>query len=84
MYQQPGRIILHLVNLTNAGTWRQPVDELISVGPFDLSLKLPQSVQRRHAQLLVSGGSVKVVSHGPLVHIRLNSILDHEVLVIGG
>ena len=27
LYRQPGRLILHLVNLSNAGTWRQPVHE---------------------------------------------------------
>jgi hypothetical protein len=32
LYRQPGRVILHLVNLTNAGAWRSPVDELIPVG----------------------------------------------------
>jgi hypothetical protein len=31
LYRQPGRVILHLVNLTNPGAWRSPVDELISV-----------------------------------------------------
>lgn len=29
LYHQPGRLVLHLVNLTSACTWRQPVDELI-------------------------------------------------------
>jgi hypothetical protein len=32
LYRQPGRLILHLVNLTSAGTWRQPVHELIPIG----------------------------------------------------
>src|SRR5438876_990471 len=34
LYRQPGRLILHLVNLTSAGAWRQPVHELIPVGPL--------------------------------------------------
>ena len=28
LYRQPGRLVLHLVNLTNAGTWRAPIDEI--------------------------------------------------------
>jgi hypothetical protein len=41
-----------LINLTNAGTWRAPVDALIPVGPLSVRVKLP-------------------------------TILDHEVVVIG-
>jgi len=41
LYHQPGRLILHLVNLTSAGTWRQPVHELIAIGPLQVRLKLP-------------------------------------------
>ena len=29
LYEQPGRLILHLVNLTSEATWRAPLDELI-------------------------------------------------------
>ena len=33
LYQKNDSLILHIVNLTSAGTWRQPVDEYIPVGP---------------------------------------------------
>ena len=29
LYEQPSRLILHLVNLTSEATWRAPLDELI-------------------------------------------------------
>ena len=45
LYREPGRLILHLVNLTSAGTWRQPVHELIPVGPLRAKVKLPGDVQ---------------------------------------
>ena len=32
LYRQPGRLVIHLVNLTNSATWRQPIHELITVG----------------------------------------------------
>jgi len=34
LYKQGERLLLHLVNLTSAGTWRAPVEELIPVGPI--------------------------------------------------
>ena len=41
LYRQPGRLILHVVNLTNEGTWRGPLDELIPVGPHEVRIKIP-------------------------------------------
>lgn len=49
LYQQPGRLILHLVNLTNAAAWRAPIDELIPVGPLKVKVKLPDGVPGREA-----------------------------------
>src|SRR5262249_61640508 len=42
LYRQGNRLILHLVNLTNAGTWRQPVEELIPIGPITVTGRLLQ------------------------------------------
>ena len=44
LYQQQGRLILHLVNLTSSGTWRSPIDELIPIGPLKVKVKLPIAV----------------------------------------
>jgi len=63
LYRQTGRAILHLVNLTNAGTWRQPVHELIPVGPLTVRIKLPQDVPGRKVRLLVSGETPSFVLH---------------------
>ena len=41
LYEQPGRMILHLVNLTSEATWRAPLDELIKVGPFYVKMRCP-------------------------------------------
>ena len=54
LYRQPGRLILHLVNLTSAGTWRPPVDELIPVGPFQIRVRLPEGVRPTTMKRLVS------------------------------
>ena len=55
LYRQPGRLILHLVNLTSAGTWRQPVHELIPVGPLKLRVQRPADVRGKRVRLLVAG-----------------------------
>src|SRR5207247_6918240 len=47
LYEQPGRTILHLVNLTSEATWRAPLDELIRVGPFRVTM--PPLDRRRNA-----------------------------------
>jgi hypothetical protein len=80
LYSQQGRVILHLVNLTSAGTWRAPVEELTPVGPLRVKVKLPVRLNTANARLLVSGGSRPMPSPGV---VEIASILDHEVVVIG-
>ncbi len=82
LYQQPGRLILHLVNLTSEATWRAPLDELIKVGPFRVSVKLPPGLVPRSARLLVAGGTRPLQRENDTAAVTVDSILDHEVLVI--
>jgi Hypothetical glycosyl hydrolase 6 len=83
LYAQPGRMILHIVNLTSEATWRAPLDELIRVGPFTVKIGLPQQPTRRTARLLVSGADKPVRVVGGMGAIEIDSILDHEVIVVG-
>jgi hypothetical protein len=83
LYQQPGRLILHLVNLTSAGTWRQPVHEMIPVGPLRISLRLPKDVNGSRARLLVSEEPAKTWRKPGVAGLEVKSIYDHEVIVIG-
>ena len=55
LYRQPGRLVLHFVNLTNEGGGRGPVDELLPVGPVRVRVRLPPDVSGRALRLLVSG-----------------------------
>ena len=82
LYQQAGRLILHLVNLTSAGTWRSPVDELIPIGPLKVRVKLPQGLTGRNAKYLVSGGPAAVAVKQGWAELDVKSILDHEVVVV--
>jgi hypothetical protein len=82
LYRQQQRLILHLVNLTNAGTWRQPVDELIPVGPIRVSVRLPEGVRGQHARSLVSNKKMSAAKNASWFSFQIKSILDHEVVVI--
>jgi hypothetical protein len=71
-------MILHMVNLTSEATWRAPLDELIRLGPFKVKVALPPHVRRPTARLLVPGGETE----GETGVIGIESILDHEVIVV--
>lgn len=82
LYRQPGRIVLHLVNLISAGTWRGPIDELIPIGPLQVRVKLPEDVKGRTVQFLVSGAQAAAHTKQGWAELGVKSILDHEVIVI--
>jgi hypothetical protein len=82
LYRQEGRLVLHVVNLTSAGTWRTPVHELIPVGPFRVSVRLSHGVSGRELRTLVSATPLKSSVSEGWIHFELPSIVDHEVLVI--
>ena len=82
LYRQEERIILHLVNLTNAGTWRTPLHELIAVGPFQVKVQLPEGLATSSVKFLVAVEETKVSSAGNWVSFEISSITDHEVCVI--
>jgi hypothetical protein len=83
LYQQKKKLILHLVNLTNAGTWRAPVDEVIPVGPLSVRVQLPDGIHGNRIQLLVSKRPAHAKVNRGWTHFELTTVLDHEVVVIG-
>ncbi|HVU37353.1 MAG TPA: beta-galactosidase [Opitutales bacterium] len=82
LYRQPGRAIVHLVNLTNPNTWRGPVEELIPVGPLKVACKLPEGVSGKSLRLLVSSQKPTLTVINGHAQFELSSILDQEVAVI--
>ncbi len=82
LYRQPGRLILHLVNLTSVGTWRGPIDEFIAVGPFEVKVKLPEDVRGKSIQQLVSTAKSSIGVRQGWATFEVKSILDHELVVI--
>jgi len=83
LYRQENRLILHLVNLTSTGTWRQPMHELISVGPLRVKIELPSEVRPRSLQLLVARKKTRFAVRNGWVQFEVSSVLDHEVGVVG-
>ena len=82
LYEQSGRVVLHVVNLTSEATWRAPVDELIRVGPFKITMPLPTGVAKPRARLLVAGTAPAVTVSSGTASLEIPSILDHEVVVL--
>ena len=80
LYHQPGRVVLHLVNLSPAG--HEPMEELFPVGPHRIAVRLPGDVNGAAAKALVRGESLPVQVTDGWAHVELPSLLDHEVLVI--
>jgi hypothetical protein len=82
LYRQPGRLILHCVNLTNPGAWRAPVDELYPVGPLRVRVRLPGDLTPRRLRLLVGSARPALKVERPWARFDLPSLLDHEVAVL--
>jgi hypothetical protein len=83
LYRQEDKLVLHMVNLTNAGAWRAAVDELIRVGPFHVRVRLPAGIRGNHVQFLVTKLSTRAAVHDGWSVFDIPGILDHEVAVIG-
>ena len=83
LYCRENRLILHVVNLTNSGTWRAPMNELIAIGPLQVKIRLPEKFQANKYQALVANDAKLSgrVEDG-WACFQLDRILDHEVVVI--
>lgn len=82
LYQQPGRLIVHLVNLSGAGTWRAPLHEIIPVGPLRARVRLPNGVEGRAGRLLVAEREIPTSIDEGWVQVEVPTVHDHEVVVV--
>ncbi len=79
LYRQDGRAIIHLVNLS--GSNRNPgyLDELLPIGPVTVAVKVEKAAK---ALLRVAGGEAPLrFDHGQ-ANIKIDRILDHELIVL--
>jgi hypothetical protein len=81
-YRQSTRLIVHLVNLTNTGAWRAPVDELIPIGPIRLKINTVPGLTLRRVRLLVNNDKPSSSFGHKQITIEIPSLLDHQVVVI--
>jgi hypothetical protein len=70
------------VNLTSEATWRAPLDELIRVGPFRVTMPIPKERATPRIRLLVAGTTPAVSVADGRASLEIASILDHEVVVL--
>ena len=82
LYRQSNRLVLHVVNLTSAGTWRAPIHDLIKIGPLKIKLKLPDDVSGKSLRTLVSDSRIVSSVKSGWTEFEIESVLDHEVIVI--
>jgi hypothetical protein len=82
LYRQPGRLILHLVNLSGPGAWRAPMDEAIPVGPLRVRLHLPADVAATTARLLVAETAANVTTSDGWATLEVARVGEHEVVVL--
>jgi hypothetical protein len=82
LYTQPGRVIVHIINLTNASTWRSPVHEFIPIGPLRVSVQLPDDVSGKSVRATVSGRNLKSIKKRRMITVTIPSVECHELLVI--
>ncbi len=82
LYRQPGRLILHLVNLTSPGTWRAPVEEFIPIGPLRVRVRIPEGMTIRRMKLLVSEQKPSLTIDNGTALFQIPSLVDHEVAVL--
>jgi hypothetical protein len=82
IYRQGKHLVLHIVNLTNSGSWRQPVDELVPVGPLNIRVRIPVGITGNDISLLVSGKKLTAAVNEGWSRFEISTILDHEVAII--
>ena len=82
LYEQPGRLVLHILNLTNSATWRAPIDDLIPLGPFRVTLRRPAGGSYKDVRFLVSGQRRPLRVNGSALEFETGPILEHDVAVI--
>ncbi|HEV2126552.1 MAG TPA: alpha-amylase family protein, partial [Chloroflexota bacterium] len=76
------RLIVHLVNLSHADTWKAPVHEFNPVGEQRVTFSLPQGRKANGATLLVAGSDARIEQDGARVTAIVPTVVDHEVVVV--
>ncbi len=81
LYQQPDRLILHLINLSGCegSTY---LEEHLPVGPIQITLKQRNGIRPKRAVCRVSGEVLPLTTNDEWACIELNQLVDHEVIIV--
>jgi hypothetical protein len=71
-----------LVNLTAASSGREPIDDIVPVGPLKIRVHLPANVRGRRVQLRVAGTVTTARMVGGWAQFDVPSVAEHELIVI--
>ena len=82
LYRQSERLVLHLVNLTGAGSWRAPMEEILPVGPLRVSVRDPARTSPRLVRWRVHGRTERVLARDGWLHLSVPTLHEHELAVI--
>ena len=80
VWQNPGSITVHLVNLTNPMAMKGPYRDFFPIGALTVKLHLSSDLQPKAARLLVADKSIPMERSGSTVTVTVPSVLDHEVV----
>jgi len=82
VWQQARSVTVHLVNLTNPMMMKGPLREFTASGPFEVTVRLPNSVAASGARLLTAGVPVQMDVRAGQVTVRVPVVDCHEVVAI--
>jgi hypothetical protein len=80
-WRQQQSMTVHLVNLTNPMMLKGPFRELIPV-QAQVNIKIPPGTKVSGVKLLVSGQKAKYKIKEGRVSLKVNQILDHEIVAL--
>jgi hypothetical protein len=79
-WRQDGSLTVHLVNLSNPMTMRGPMREILPIGPYEVSVVLPEGARARGVRLLDAGQAVRGQRRGDRVVVTVPKIGLHEIV----
>ena len=83
VYRQAGpkRLLVHLVNCSNADLFQPPAEEIVPVGPQAVTLRLSRGERVDTARLLWRGEILEVTREGSVVTATVPGVDAYEVVV---
>ncbi|MFW6029690.1 MAG: alpha-amylase family protein, partial [Halanaerobiales bacterium] len=83
LYRKNNVLIIHLINLTNSEAWRTTVHDFVSIGPIEITLKLPEKKSKIDVITKVKKNNIILIGKkNKEIRLKVKSIKDHEMIII--